>query len=318
MRRVGLFFPGQGSQFVGMGRELAESFPEVRELYAEADDHLGFGLSKIMLEGPESALIETRNTQPAIYLHSLACWSLLAREDLGVVAAAGHSLGEYSALVAAGAMDHLEALEIVRLRGELMFQAGIERPGAMAAILGLDSAEVETIAAEAARDSGRICQAANFNAPDQTVVSGEVEGVELAMRVATAAGAKRAIRLPVSGAFHSALMAPAAQELAARLRHARIEDPRFPVVANASAQPVRLAGEIPKLLEDQLTSPVRWVESVRWMTGQGIEEFFEVGPKMVLTGLLRKIDRRGKSRGVADPESLHKAFPESNHDRSRA
>ncbi|MAE71462.1 MAG: [acyl-carrier-protein] S-malonyltransferase [Gemmatimonadetes bacterium] len=308
MKPVGLLFPGQGSQFVGMGRELADTIPEVRSLFAEADAQLGFGLSTIMLEGPDAALMETRNTQPAIYLHSAGLWMLLDRYGLDVRAAAGHSLGEYSALHAAGALDFREGLEIVRLRGELMYRAGLERPGAMAAILGLDSDEVAGIAIRAAEETNFVSQAANFNAPGQTVVSGEVEGVERAMELARSSGARRAVRLPVSGAFHSELMEPAATELAERLAAARITDPSFPIVANSSASPLFRASEIRSRLEEQLTQPVRWVESIEWMIAQGITDFLEVGPGKVLAGLLRKIDRRALCRSIFDPASLDTAL----------
>ncbi len=306
--RVGLLFPGQGSQFVGMGRELVEASEETRALFEEADAHLGYSLSKIMLEGPEDLLRETHHTQPALYLHSAACWHLLADRGLQVVAAAGHSLGEYSALHAAGALELFDGLELVRLRGTLMFRAGIERPGAMAAILGVPSTVVEEAAREAANQTGQVVQAANFNAPTQTVVSGEVDAVEQAMSLAKAAGARRAVRLPVSGAFHSALMLPASEALGAKLRTVQWSAPRFPVVANVTALPVTDVTEIPELLGQQLTHPVRWVETLEWMVGQGVRTFLEIGPNKVLSGLLKKVDRQASCHAVSNLETLENAL----------
>jgi [acyl-carrier-protein] S-malonyltransferase len=307
-KRVGLLFPGQGSQFVGMGRELLEASVGSRDLFDEADAHLGYSLSKIMLEGPDELLRETHHTQPALYLHSAACWNLLSTQGLEIAAAAGHSLGEYSALYAAGALRFLEGLEVVRLRGRLMFQTGVERPGAMAAILGIDSSVVEDVARNAASETGLIVQPANFNAPSQTVLSGEVQAIEHAMVLAKSAGARRAIRLPVSGAFHSALMLPAAEELGRRLRTVDWQAPLFPVVANVTAAPVAEAAEIPALLTQQLTRPVRWVEALQTMLADGIHTFLEVGPKTVLSGLVKKVDRRASCHSVSDLESLEKAL----------
>jgi len=295
-------FPGQGSQFVGMGRDLRDAFPAVRALYEEGDEILGAPLSRVCFEGPEDELVKTVNTQPAIYLHSIAVLRLLEERGHRPEAVAGHSLGEYSACVAAGAIEHRDALRLVRRRGELMFQAGLERPGAMAAVLGLSEGALEEALAEA-RAAGTVV-AANLNSPGQVVISGDPPAVEKAMETARARGAKRAMRLPVSGAFHSPLMRPAAEGLRAALAEVPIRDAAVPVFGNATAAPARDAARIREALEAQLVSPVRWEESVRAMRAAGVMQFLEVGPGKVLRGLVRNIDREVAVESIGDPASL--------------
>jgi len=286
-----LLFPGQGAQKLGMEQDLAEAFPAARAVFAAIDDALDMSLSRMMWEGPEDELQRTDFTQPAILAHSAAVLAV-ARERLEPVAgAAGHSLGEYSAYVAAGALEAVRAARLVRRRGELMHQAGNARPGAMAAVLGLATAEVERACREAS-SSGEVVVAANLNTPDQTVVSGDPAAVARAGERCKAAGAKRVLPLKVSGAFHSPLMAPAAQGLAAELAAAPFQEPAFPVVANATAESVRSSGQARRLLVEQLTAPVRWVECVRALAGaapEGASRFVELGPGTVLGGLLKRI-----------------------------
>jgi len=286
-----LLCPGQGSQRVGMARELAEAFPEARAALELVDDALGFKLSSVMWEGPEELLTRTDHAQPAILAHSAAVWAVVGGRLAGRVAgAAGHSLGEYSAYVAAGALGVAEAARLVRRRGELMHEAGTARPGTMAAVMGLDAGQVTAACREASGDGG-VVVAANLNAPDQIVISGDPPAVARAGELLKAAGAKRVIPLKVSGAFHSPLMAPAAARFGAALDAAALGAPGFPVVANASAEPVREAGEARRLLGEQLTSPVRWVESVlRLGALAGADAtFVEIGPGNVLAGLTRRI-----------------------------
>jgi [acyl-carrier-protein] S-malonyltransferase len=284
-----LLFPGQGAQKVGMGKDLAEAFPAARDTFAAIDDALGMGLSRVMWEGPESELQETRNAQPAILAHSAAVHAVVHGRLGEVAGAAGHSLGEYSAYVAAGSLDAVSAARLVRTRGELMHAAGTARPGAMSAVLGLGSDVVERCCRDASQD-GRVAVPANLNAPDQTVISGDPAAVTAAGEACKAAGAKRVLPLKVSGAFHSPLMAPAGEGLRAALDGAPLREPAFPVVANASAQPVRSSAEAVRLLGDQLTAPVRWVECVRTLaTLAPGARFLELGPGTVLSGLLKRI-----------------------------
>jgi [acyl-carrier-protein] S-malonyltransferase len=290
-----LLCPGQGSQRVGMAKDLAEAFPEARAALDAVDEALGFRLTRVMWEGPEDLLTRTDHAQPAILAHTAAAWAVVGpRLAARVAGAAGHSLGEYSAYVAAGAIGLAEAARLVRRRGELMHEAGTARPGTMAAVMGLDADRVAAACREASGADG-VAVAANLNAPDQIVISGDPPAVERAAGLLKAAGAKRVIPLKVSGAFHSPLMAPAAARFGAALDAAAIGAPAFPVVANASAEPVRAAADARRLLAAQLTSPVRWVESVRALAalaggadGQAAE-FVEVGPGTVLTGLARRI-----------------------------
>jgi len=284
---VALLFPGQGSQFVGMGHELASAFPQAGELFQEADDILGIHLSRLAWEGPAEDLTLTKNAQPALLVHSVAVHRVIGHELGEVVMAAGHSLGEFSAHVAAGTLGFRDALEVVRLRGELMFASGVERPGTMAAILGLGDEAAEEVC-RTVRESGRICVPANFNSQGQIVISGEVEGVEQAMALAKEAGAKRVLPLTVSGAFHSPLMDSARPGLREKLEGITFSDPNYPVVSNVTAEPVRKGGEARELLVEQLTSSVRWAASVRGMVAGGADRFFELGAGSVLCGLNKR------------------------------
>jgi len=281
--------PGQGAQKVGMGKDLAERFPAARDTFAAIDEALGVSLSRIMWEGPEEELIRTHNAQPAILAHSAAVLAV-AGEQLGTPgASAGHSLGEYTAHVAAASLSVTDAARLVRQRGELMHQAGSKRPGTMAAVLGLETAEVEAACREASAN-GKVAVPANLNTPEQTVISGDPEAVARAGDGCKARGAKRVVPLKVSGAFHSPLMEPAANGLRAALAGVAFRDPRFPVVANASAQPVRTAADAMRLLVEQLTAPVRWVECMRAAAALAPgATFVEVGPGNVLAGLLKRI-----------------------------
>jgi [acyl-carrier-protein] S-malonyltransferase len=299
-------FPGQGSQSVGMGRALYEESPSARALFDRADEVLGVALSTVAFEGPEESLLETRNTQPAILVHSLAALALLRDMGFEPTAAAGHSLGEYSAYVAAGSLSFDDAVRLVRRRGELMFRAGQERPGAMAAILGLENSLLEDICREAS--TAGVVVPANLNSPGQVVLSGEVAGVEAAMALAAARGAKKTVRLPVSGAFHSPLMESAAAGLREELARVDIQDAAIPVVANQSARPVTAAEDIRASLERQLLSAVRWEESMRHLLRESGTRFVEIGPGRVLKGLARSIDRAARVDSVEDPAGARALF----------
>jgi [acyl-carrier-protein] S-malonyltransferase len=272
-----------------MGKDLAERFPEARDTFARIDAALGAPLSRIMFEGPEADLTATHNAQPAILAHTVAVLAVVGGRAPAGVAAAGHSLGEYSAYVAAGALDATAAAALVRRRGELMHEAGRARPGTMAAVLGLATAEVEAACRDAST-GGQVAVAANLNAPDQTVISGDPDAVGRAGDGCRQRGAKRVVPLKVRGAFHSPLMAPAAERLRAALAATAFRDPTFPVVANATAERVHHADEARTLLADQLTAPVRWVAcmEVAAKLASGAR-FIEVGPGNVLAGLLKRI-----------------------------
>jgi [acyl-carrier-protein] S-malonyltransferase len=281
--------PGQGAQRVGMGKDLAERFPAARDTFSAIDDALDTKLSRIMWEGPEDELTLTHNAQPAILAHSVAVLSVVADRLTELGAAAGHSLGEYSAHVAAGTLNAVDAARLVRRRGELMLAAGQERPGAMAAVLGLATAEVQSACDESSGPDG-IAVPANLNAPDQTVISGDPVGVGRAGERCKARGAKRVIPLKVSGAFHSPLMAPAVDGLREALSEATFGDPAFPVFANASGYAVRTGLDAKRLLADQLTAPVRWVACMQ-AAAELVRDamFIEIGPGNVLSGLLKRI-----------------------------
>jgi [acyl-carrier-protein] S-malonyltransferase len=291
--KTALIFPGQGSQYVGMGKDLYDGNSAAKTLFDKADSILELPLSKICFEGPEEELKQTKNTQPAIFLHSMVLFNLM--KDAKFEMAAGHSLGEYSALVAAGALKFEDGLKLVRLRGELMQQAGIEQPGAMAAIVGLDTKAVNKICVEASTTG--IVQPANFNSPGQIVISGSVAGVHKAMELAKTHGAKIVKELPVSGAFHSPLMESAQKGLKAVLDRIEIQDATLPVYSNVTARPVRNADEIRELLLRQPTSPVRWEESVLNMITDGATIFIETGPGKVLQGLVKRISENVAIRG---------------------
>ena len=312
MQPIVLLFPGQGSQKPGMAHDLAEAFAPARATLDAVDAALETPLARLMFDGPADALTLTHNAQPALLAHGAALWAVLT-DALGdvlgrsVVAAAGHSLGEFTAHHAAGAMDAPTAARLVRRRGTLMHEAGVARPGAMAALLGEADRPVEAICAAASADGGLVVPA-NYNAPGQVVISGEVAAVERAMARAKEAGIRRAVRLPVSGAFHSPLMAPAEAGLEAALAEAALADPRFPVYANVTAEPVTDAAVATALLARQLTAPVRWTEVVQALAARHPDALFvELGPGSVLAGLVRKIApavQVTSAGGAAEVEAL--------------
>jgi [acyl-carrier-protein] S-malonyltransferase len=303
-----LLFPGQGSQKPGMGKDLAEAFPEARSVFEQADQVLGTPLSRLCFDGPADELTLTHNAQPALLAHGAAVWAV-ARERIAprVRAAAGHSLGEFTAYYAAGSLPLAGALRVVRRRGELMYDSGVRQPGAMAAILGDLQSPIEAVCEQAAREAGLVVPA-NYNAPGQIVISGEVAGVERAMALAKEAGAKRAMRLNVSGAFHSPLMQSAEGGLTEILAVTELRDPEFPVYANVDAEPVTGAAAARERLVRQLTSPVRWTDEVQALARAFPNALFvEMGPGTVLVGLVRKIAPLVKTAScgtVAEVEQL--------------
>lgn len=287
---IALVFPGQGSQKPGMGKDLVEHFPAAAAVFAEADRALGFSLSALCFDGPAETLMETHNAQPALLTHGVAAWRVLESEfGASVRCAAGHSLGEFTAHVAAGTFDFATAVRLVRQRGELMLAAGRARPGAMAAVLGDLTSSIEAVCAQASDEAGQVVPA-NFNSPGQVVISGEVAGVERAMELAKAAGARKCMRLSVSGAFHSPLMAAAQPEWLAALAAAPMRDASISVYANVTANAVTDAAVARDLLGQQIAAPVRWTESVQQMAAYhpGLT-YLELGPGHVLGGLIRKI-----------------------------
>ncbi len=288
MAQVAFIFPGQGSQIVGMGKDLFEADPQVRQLYQKAEEILGFALADVSFNGPEEKLKQTQFTQPALYVHSYAVSTSLKARGIEAQAAAGHSLGEFSALACAETFTFAEGLELVRERSRLMQNVGESNPGRMAAIIGLDAEMVMNVCLEV-REQG-IVQPANYNSPVQVVISGSVEGVAAAMDLAKARGAKRVMELPVSGAFHSPLMAGAVEAFGQVLNRLTFHMVKIPVYANVTAVPVSNAQEIRMLLHNQLTHPVRWVETIQNMIKNGVTRFIEVGSGKVLSGLVKRID----------------------------
>jgi [acyl-carrier-protein] S-malonyltransferase len=294
MSKRGFLFPGQGAQYVGMAKDLFDNSVEAKEMIRMADDALGINLSFIMFNGPEDHLKQTEYTQPSIFLHSVVLASLIRTIDAG--ASAGHSLGEYSALVSAGSMQFLDAVKLVRERGLAMQQAGQDNPGTMAAVIGLNPEKVKELCLEAS-EAG-IVQCANFNSPGQIVISGSVEGVHKAMELCKSAGAKMVKELVVSGAFHSPLMVPAGERLSIKLQQTPVYDAKFPVYANVTAECVTRETEIRENLLNQLTSPVRWEETIVNMIRDGVDEFYEIGPGKVLQGLVKRINPDIKCFGI--------------------
>jgi [acyl-carrier-protein] S-malonyltransferase len=290
-----------------MGQAFAEAFPEAARVFEEADSVLGFELSRLCFVGPEAELQLTANTQPALLTTSLAIFRVLEQHRYDAAIMAGHSLGEYSALVAAQALSFADALLLVRRRGEAMQAAVPVGVGAMAAVLGLEADALERVVAGAAAESAGVCEVANLNAPGQTVIAGNRQAVERAIVLAREAGARRAVSLPVSAPFHCSLMAPARRQMEPLLRATSFAAPRVPVVCNADAAPVETGAAAREALIRQIDSPVRWVESVSYMAEQaGIEEFVEVGPGEVLSGLVRRIAPSTSRFGVAEPAALEK------------
>jgi [acyl-carrier-protein] S-malonyltransferase len=300
-----LLFPGQGSQYVGMAKDLATQFPAVAQLYAEADAALGFALSKVCFEGPDTELVQTSRTQPAIFLHSVALWTAWAQDRPSFQYVAGHSLGEFTALTVAGAWDFATGLSLVKIRSAAMQKACTATPGTMAAILNLPPEKLEPLVAEAC--SAGIVQAANFNSPGQVALSGERAAVERAVALAPDFGARRATLLPVGGAFHSPLMAGAAEELKAALAAAEIRAPRVPVVLNVTGAPTRNPDEIRTRLAEQLTAPVRWQQSLEALHRAGVTEFVEIGPGRVLQGLVKRTLAGAATWGVDSADDLRQA-----------
>jgi [acyl-carrier-protein] S-malonyltransferase len=298
---LALLFPGQGSQFVGMGRDLLAASPAARAVFEEADAALSFPLTKLCLEGPEAELARTANTQPAILTHSVAVHrELVARspEKLeGAAFAAGHSLGEYSANVATGALTFGDAVRLVRQRGEFMQDAVPVGVGAMAAVLGLAADQVVAACEEAAQ--GEAVEAVNFNSPEQTVIAGHAAAVARASEICKAKGAKRAIPLPVSAPFHSSLMRPAREHMEPLLAAASFRDPSLPIVTNVDAAPARSGAALRDALTRQIDAPVRWVETVRALAGAGVTRGLEIGPGAVLTGLVRRIEKSIAMEGAS-------------------
>jgi [acyl-carrier-protein] S-malonyltransferase len=302
MSKKAFIFPGQGSQYVGMAKDLFEKSVEAKEIIRTADDLLGVNLSYIMFNGPEQELKQTQYTQPAIFLHSVILASIIRTIDAN--AAAGHSLGEYSAYVASGTIQFHEAIKLVRARGVAMQEAGDHNKGTMAAVIGLEPEKVERLCAEAS--STGVVQCANFNSPGQIVISGSVDGVKKVMELCKGAGAKMVKELVVSAAFHSPLMLSAKEKLNAALEATNFYKSKFPVYTNVTAKPVDTIPEIKTMLYEQITAPVRWEETIRNMINNGIEEFYEIGPGNVLQGLVKRINPDIKRFGIDKFEDVEK------------
>jgi [acyl-carrier-protein] S-malonyltransferase len=301
--KIAFIFPGQGSQSVGMGKDLADNFAAARQVFEEADEALGFPLGAMCFEGNEEDLQLTANTQPAILATSVAAFRAMEAEGVDAPSfVAGHSLGEYSALVAAGVIDFADALRTVRKRGTYMQEAVPVGVGAMAAVLGLDVESIEAGCAEAAQ--GQVCSPANINSPSQVVIAGNSEAVDRACDILKAKGAKRAIKLNVSAPFHCELMKPAEERLSIDLEQLAYSDFRCPIVHNIDAQANSEAGRVSEALRKQVSSTVKWLHSIQTLRSSGVEKFIEVGPGKVLTGLLRQIDREATGMNVEDSESL--------------
>lgn len=308
MTKTAFVFPGQGSQTVGMCKEFYDNYACAKKVFEEADEALGFSIAKMCFEGPEDQLRLTMNTQPAILTCSIAVLAVLRENGLNCQIAGGHSLGEYSALVAAGSLSLADAVRSVRKRGQFMQEAVPVGEGAMAAVMGLEPETIDAICRKVEAECGEAVQAVNFNCPGQVVIAGAAGAVTKAIDALKEAGARRAVSLPVSAPFHSTLMRPAAARLKEVLDEVEFHDAKFPVVANVTAKPVTKAEEIRSLLVQQAASPVKWEMSMRYMLGEGFDTFVEVGPGKVLTGFTRKIDRTANALNVEDMDSLEKTL----------
>lgn len=309
---IAFVFPGQGAQFVGMGKDFFDSKPEARMMYEEANDILGKDLKSICFNGPEETLTLTENTQPAILVHSIIALKMLRGHDIDCVLAAGHSLGEYSALVAAGAIRFRDAVQLVSLRGRFMQEAVPIGVGAMAAIIGMPVERIRDLC-EKATKNGQLVQAANLNSPEQTVIAGHREPVERVSSEAREAGAKKAVLLPVSAPFHCPLMKPAEIKLQQELANTEFQDLSFPVITNVEAKPNSKGAEAKEALRRQVCSPVRWAETMKYIADQGIRTVIELGPGKVLSGLMRRFDKSIKCYQVNDTRSLEQTVSALKH-----